>query len=96
VPAPEEMSRNELIVLVGAQAAQIAAQGVQIAAVAAQMADLLDANEALAGRLAKLEHLLSRNSKNSSSPPSRDDDLGKTPPEAAPKCRGDHPETQAR
>ena len=85
------MSRDELIVLVGAQAAQIAAQGVQIAAMAAQLADLLDANEALAGRLAKLEHLLSRNSKNSSSPPSRDDDPGKTPPEAAPKRRGDHP-----
>src|SRR5467141_2989295 len=85
------MSRDELIVLVGVQAGQIAAQGGQIAAMAAQMADLLDANEALAGRLAKLEHLLSRNSKNSSSPPSKDDDPGKTPPEAAPRRRGDHP-----
>src|ERR1700716_1319899 len=85
------MSRDELIVLVGAQAGQIAAQGGQIAAMAAQMADLLEANEVLAGRLAALEHLLSRNSKNSSSPPSKDDDPGRTPPGVAPKVRGSGP-----
>jgi hypothetical protein len=34
----------------------------------------------LTDRLARLEHLLSRNSKNSSMPPSRDDDVGRTPP----------------
>lgn len=59
VAAPEEMSREELIALVGEQAARIAE---------------------LEGRLARLEHLLSRNSANSSMPPSRDDDPGKTPP----------------
>jgi len=79
--APEEMSRDELIVLVGERDARISAQGVriaaqdgQIAAMATQISELLEANEALTGRLAKLEHLLSRNSKNSSSPPSKDDD----------------------
>ena len=38
-----------------------------------QVADLLEANEALAGKLARLEHLLSRNSSNSSMPPSNAD-----------------------
>src|SRR6478735_12696669 len=72
VPEPEEMSRDELIVVVRRQAGQISAQAVQIA-------ELMEANEALAVRLARLEHLLSRNSGNSSSPPSRDDDPGKPP-----------------
>ncbi|HWR48319.1 MAG TPA: transposase, partial [Pseudonocardiaceae bacterium] len=73
MPAPGEMSRDELIALVGRQAGQIAAM-------AGQIADLSEANEALAAKLARLEHLLSRNSKNSSSPPSRDEDPGRTPP----------------
>lgn len=47
---------------------------------AGQIADLMEVNEALAGRLAGMEHLLSRNSGNSSSPPSRDDGPGRTPP----------------
>ena len=64
------MSREELIVLVRVQAGQITAQ-------AGQLSELMEANEALAGKLAKLEHLLSRNSGNSSSPPSKDDDPGK-------------------
>jgi len=81
VPVPEELSRDELIALVGEQAGQITRQ-------AEQLAELAEANEALAAQLARLEHLLSRNSGNSSSPPSRDDDLGKTgPPEK--KRRGD-------
>jgi transposase len=58
------MSRAELIVLVRRQDAQITAQ-------AGSIAELMEANEALAGRLARLEHLLSRNSGNSSSAPSR-------------------------
>jgi hypothetical protein len=40
----------------------------------------LGVNEELAGKLARLEHLLSRNSGNSSIPPSKDDDPGRTPP----------------
>jgi transposase len=75
VPVPEELSREELIVVVRRQAGQITAQ-------AGQISELMEANEALSGKLAKLEHLLSRNSGNSSSPPSRDDDPGKpAPPE---------------
>jgi hypothetical protein len=91
---PEELSRDELIALVREQAGQltaqadhvaarderIAAQDGQITTWATQVAELMEANEALVARLAKLEHLLSRNSGNSSSPPSKDDDPGKTPP----------------
>ena len=73
----EELSRDELIVVARRQAGQITAQ-------AGQISELMEANEALAARLAKLEHLLSRNSGNSSSPPSRDDDSGKpAPPDKA-------------
>lgn len=57
---------------------------------AARITELTAANEVLAAKLAKAEHLLSRNSANSSSPPSKDDDLGETPPPAKPK-RGDEP-----
>ena len=70
---PEELSRDELIVVVRRQDRQIRAQ-------AAQISELMEANEALTERLARLEHLLSRNSANSSMPPSRDDDPGKPPP----------------
>jgi transposase len=74
------MSRDELITLVAERDTQIAARDGQIVAMAGQLSELIEANEILAGKLAKLEHLLSRNSKNSSSPPSKDDDPGKTPP----------------
>jgi hypothetical protein len=49
VPAPEEMSRDELIALVDRQAGQITAMATQIA-------KLVEANEALAGKLARAEH----------------------------------------
>jgi len=68
------MSRDELIVVVARQAGQIA--------------QLVQANEALSGKLARLEHLLSRNSGNSSSPPSRDDDPGKPAPPQKRRGRG--------
>ena len=81
------MSRDELIVVVrrqagqiSAQAGQISAQAGQISAQAGRISELMEASEALAARLARLEHLLSRNSGNSSSPPSRDDDPGKPAP----------------
>ncbi|MGH3514999.1 MAG: IS66 family transposase [Pseudonocardiaceae bacterium] len=77
---PEGMSRDELIVVVRRQAGQIAAQDQRISAQAGQLAKLMEANETLAAKLARLEHLLSRNSGNSSSPPSKDDDPGRTPP----------------
>jgi len=52
------MSREQLLTFVGEQAKQIAA--------------LRAMNTELATRLARVEHLLSRNSGNSSMPPSRD------------------------
>jgi transposase len=70
------MSREQLLVLIGEQAKQIAA--------------LTAVNEGLARKLARVEHLLSRNSGNSSMPPSRDDDPGRTPPPAA-RTRRDGP-----
>jgi len=73
VPELAEMSRDELVALAGEQAGQITA--------------LRAMNEQLAAKLAKLEHLLSRNSGNSCMPPSTDDEPGKTPP-AAEKRRG--------
>ena len=74
MPEPEEMSRDELIVVVARQAGQIA--------------QLMEANEALSLKLAKLEHLLSRNSGNSSNPPSKDDDPGKPAPPDKQRGRG--------
>ena len=84
------MSRDELIVVVARQAERLEAQDRQIAEMAGQLAQLMEVNEALAAKLAGLEHLLSRNSGNSSSPPSHDDDPGKP---AAPekKRRGGNP-----
>jgi len=84
------MSRDELITLVADRDAGIAARDAQITVMAGQLAELIEANEVLAGKLARLEHLLSRNSKNSSSPPSKDDDPGKTPPPVG-KRRGGGP-----
>jgi transposase len=83
VPEPEEMSRDELIVVVRRQAGQLA--------------QLMEVNEALAGKLARLEHLLSRNSGNSSNPPSKDDDPGKPgPPERNKRGRGGPKPKRAR
>jgi transposase len=65
------MSCDELITLVAERDARIAVRDAQIAAMAGQLSELIEANEVLAGKLARLEHLLSRNSKNSSSPPRR-------------------------
>ncbi|MGB7796037.1 MAG: DUF6444 domain-containing protein [Pseudonocardiaceae bacterium] len=71
--APEKMSRAELTALVRRQDGQITTLSTQIA-------DLLAVNE----KLARLEHLLSRNSGDSSMPPSKDDDPGRTPPSEKP------------
>nr|MBA2472957.1 IS66 family transposase [Pseudonocardiales bacterium] len=82
VPGPEEMSRDELIVVVRRQAGQITAM-------TGQLSELMETNEALSGKLARLEHLLSRNSGNSSNPPSKDDDPGKpAPPEKNKRDKG--------
>ena len=78
------MSREELLALARRQDAQITTLSTQVA-------DLLEANEDLAAKLARLEHLLARNSANSSMPPSKDDDPGRTPPAAKPARRGNGP-----
>lgn len=85
--APEEISREGLIALLAQRDARIAAQDGQITALSTQVVDLLEVNEQLAGKLARLEHLFSRNSGNSSSPPSKDDDPGRTPPAEKPTRR---------
>jgi transposase len=82
VPALVEMSRDELIRLVVERDARI------VAMAGHQLSELMEANEVLAGKVARLEHLLSRNSKNSSSPPSKDDHPGKTPPPVSKRCGG--------
>ena len=83
------MSRDELVVVVRRQAGQLAAQDRQIGEMAGQLGQLMEANDVLSGKLAKLEYLLSRNSGNSSNPPSRDDDPGKpAPPENNKRDKG--------
>jgi transposase len=65
MPDPEECSRGELLALVGAQAREL--EGLQAE------------NARLRERLDRLERLLSRNSGNSSMPPSMDDLPGRAP-----------------
>ncbi len=60
-------------------------------------AELVRVNAELSERLAKLERLISRNSQNSSIPPSKDDDLGRKPPAAPPKpAAGDEPRKRGK
>jgi Family of unknown function (DUF6444) len=96
VSGSEEMSRDELIVIVRRQVDRLAVQDRQITSLAGQVADLAETNEALAGKLAKLEHLLSRNSGNSSNPPSNDGDPGKPAPPEKKGRRGKDGPTRSR
>jgi transposase len=80
VSASDGLSREELISLARTRAERIVEQDARIVEQDARIVELTAANEALGQRLARLEHLLSRNSSNSSSPPSKDDDPGRTPP----------------
>ena len=83
------MSRDELVAVVARQAERLAARDRQIAEMAGKLGELMETNEALADKLARLEHLLSRNSGNSSAPPSRDDEPGKPPaPQRKPRGQG--------
>ncbi|MCA1678829.1 MAG: transposase, partial [Actinobacteria bacterium] len=90
MPALEDMSRRELIALVVERDARIAAQDTQIATLSTQVADLGEANGQLAANLARLEHLFSRNSGNSSMSPSKDDDPGRKPPAEKPRRQAGH------
>ena len=88
------MSRDELTVLVREQAERITARDGQITALATRLADMIEANEHLAGRLARVEHLLSRNSQNSSSPPSKDDEPGQPAPRERKRRGGGGPKRE--
>ena len=74
MPDPEELSREELVALVRDQAHELGR--------------LRAENADLRARLERLERLLSRNSGNSSMPPSTDDLPGKTPPAGKPTQGG--------
>jgi hypothetical protein len=83
----ESMLRDELIVLargqadrLDAQAKVVARQDAQITAMAGQIDELMSRLEATTDKLARLEHLLSRNSSNSNWPSSKDGGPGGTPP----------------
>jgi hypothetical protein len=69
----------------GARDALIALQGQLIAMLAAQNAALTTRVAELEERLARLERAASRNSGNSSLPPSMDDQPGRTPPLGSPQ-----------
>jgi transposase len=58
------------------------------AALAARVAELEAANAELAGRVARLERAASRNSGNSSLPPSLDDQPGRPPPDRPKRGKG--------
>jgi tetratricopeptide (TPR) repeat protein len=74
VPGLEELSREELIGLTRRLIVQVE--------------ELTRANAELTDRVARLERLVSRNSRNSGTPPSKDDDLGRTPPADRRRGRG--------
>jgi hypothetical protein len=71
--------------------------GAQTEALTTAVTELTRLNADLVQRLARVERLLTRNSENSSNPPSRDDDPGRKPPAVKPKAagskrkRGKHP-----
>jgi hypothetical protein len=71
-----------------ARDAVIAAQGRANAALAGRVADLEAVNAQLLARVERLERLVSRNSGNSSFPPSMDDQPGRTPPRKPGRKRG--------
>ena len=82
---PLDAARDALVTLQGQLIALLAAQN---AALAAQVAALETANAELAGRVARLERAASRNSGNSSMPPSADDLPGNKPPKRRPRRGG--------
>lgn len=88
----ESLSHGELVELAREQAAVIERQNAQIQAMAAQLSTLMEKFEQQQAELERLRHLVSRNSSNSSMPPSGDDGPGRTAPRkqrrAKPSGRG--------
>jgi hypothetical protein len=74
------MSRAELIELARRQGEVIARQDTQIITLSTQLAELMDRFADVSAKLARVEHLLSRNSDNSNFPSSKDGGIGGTPP----------------
>lgn len=81
---PLDAARDALIALQGQLIAVLAAQN---AVLAARVAELETANAELSARVQRLERAASRNSGNSSLPPSMDDQPGRTPPPGKPQRR---------
>jgi hypothetical protein len=84
MPDLSSLSREDLVALAERQAGVIERQAAQITVMAGQISSLVEQGEAQAGQLEKLKHLLSRNSANSSMPPSKDDDPGRSAPPLKP------------
>ena len=82
---PLDAARDALAGLQGQLIALLAAQN---SALAARVAELEAANAELAGRVARLERAASRNSGNSSLPPSLDDQPGRPPPDRPERGKG--------
>ncbi|MGW1163850.1 IS66 family transposase, partial [Streptomyces sp. NPDC002519] len=88
----ESLSHGELVELAREQGAVVERQNAQIQAMAAQLSTLMEKFEQQQAELERLRHLASRNSSNSSMPPSGDDGPGRIPPRkqrrAKPSGRG--------
>jgi hypothetical protein len=82
---PLDAARDALIALQGQLITLLAAQN---AALAVRVGELETANSELAARMDRLERTASRNSGNSSLPPSLDDQPGRTPPPAGGRRSG--------
>jgi hypothetical protein len=77
---PEALSREELVALVRDQGARLAAQDALLAAQDVRLADQAVELERLRSELERIKRLISRNSGNSSMPPSTDDLPGRGRP----------------
>src|SRR5262245_45381005 len=77
VPGLDELSREELVGLTRRLLVQVE--------------ELTRANAELTDRVTRLERLVSRNSRNSGMPPSKDDDPGRRPPAEVAEPAGDGP-----
>jgi transposase len=83
-----DLSREELVALARWQRAELEARDRQVRRLAARVAELEEANAELGRRLERLERLISRNSANSSMPPSRDEDPGRKKPQPKERKQG--------